>query len=85
MSNSKFLAGLLLGAAAGAAVAVLLSSDKGKEVMADIKSAAGKAGEELKEAAKRFESELSDLVEKGKDYAENLGKKAQDYAAKNNV
>jgi len=47
--SSKFLAGLLAGAAAGAAVAVFLNSETGKKVMADVKDAASKAADQLKE------------------------------------
>jgi len=71
--NSKFIAGLLVGAAAGAAIAVLLNSEKGKEIIADIKAAAGK-----------LEEELSSVMEKGKEYAENLGRQARDFTAINN-
>jgi gas vesicle protein len=73
--NSKFFAGLILGAAAGAAIAVLLNTDKGKELVADIKDAAGRAGEGLKEAAGRFQDELNQTMEKGRSFMDDLGKK----------
>ena len=84
LGNSKFIAGLLVGAAAGAAIALLLNSEKGKEIIDDLKAAAGKAGDELKDAASRLETELSAIVEKGKEYAENLGQQVKDFAAQNN-
>lgn len=82
--NSKFLAGILLGAAAGAAIAIFLNTEKGKEILEDIKDAAGKAGDNIKDAAKRFGDEVASVVEKGKEYAESFGDKADDYAAQNN-
>ena len=84
LGSSKFIAGLLVGAAAGAAVVLLLNSEKGKEIIGDLKAAADKAGDELKEAASRVESELSAIVEKGKEYAENLGQQVRDFAGQNN-
>ena len=84
LGNSKFIAGLLVGAAAGAAIAILLNSEKGKEIIEDLKTAANKAGDELKGAAERLEAELSAVVEKGKEYAENLGQQVRDFTALNN-
>jgi gas vesicle protein len=84
LGNSKFIAGLLVGAAAGAAIAILLNSEKGKEIIEDLKTAANKAGDELKDAAGRLEAELAAVVEKGKEYAENLGQQVKDFAALNN-
>lgn len=49
--NSKFLAGVIVGAAAGAAVTLLLNSENGKQVFADLKSAAEKAFRDWKDAA----------------------------------
>lgn len=37
-NNQKFLGGLILGAAAGAALALFFSSDKGKEVVENAKN-----------------------------------------------
>jgi len=82
--SSKFLAGLVIGAAAGAAIAIFLNTEKGKELVADLKSAAGKAGDELKEAAKRFGDELDEVMEKGKEYADNLGQKMKNTTQNSN-
>ena len=84
LGNSKFIAGLLVGAAAGAAIAILLNSEKGKEIIEDLKTAANKAGDELKDVAGRLEAELAAVVEKGKEYAENLGQQVRDFTALNN-
>ncbi len=62
--NSKFLTGLLLGAAAGAALGYFLTTDKGKEILDDIKSAASDATEEMKNA-----------ISKGKKWAEDVESK----------
>jgi gas vesicle protein len=82
--SSKFLAGLVIGAAAGAAIAIFLNTEKGKELVSDLKSAAGKAGDELKDAAKRFGDELDEVMEKGKEYADNLGQKVKNATQSNN-
>jgi gas vesicle protein len=72
--QSKFIAGLLLGAAAGAALGYFLTTDKGKEIVDEIKSAAANAGEDVKEKVKQFESEIGSAVEKGKKWANDFGK-----------
>jgi gas vesicle protein len=64
MGNSKFLNGLIIGAVTGAAIAIFLNSETGKEIMADIKDAAGKAIDELKETAKNFGEETRTATEK---------------------
>jgi len=53
-NNSKFLAGIIVGAAAGAAITLLLNTESGKKILADIKEAAGKTLEELKDAASDY-------------------------------
>lgn len=55
-NNTKFIAGILIGAAAGAAVAYLLTSDKGKDILSSVKEYAEKATDEV-----------SNLFAKGKD------------------
>ncbi len=73
--NRGLLVGLLLGAAAGATLGFLLSSEKGREVVGDIKEAAGKAEKDIRKAYTRFEEKLS----KSKDFAKNIGKKSREY------
>jgi gas vesicle protein len=78
MSESgKFLTGLLLGAAAGAAIGYFLQTDKGKETLSGLKDMAGKAGDQFKDAMSQVEKEVGDLVEKGKGFAEDLEQKAK--------
>ncbi len=68
MSNSKLLLGFILGAAAGAAVGVLLTSDKGKELLSKIK-----------ESASEFEDEIKTAVGKGQQMAEDLEEKIKQF------
>lgn len=48
MSNGKFLAGILLGAAAGAVLGVLFAPDKGSDTRKKIARKTGKLGEDIK-------------------------------------
>ena len=74
-NNQKFWSGLLLGAAAGAAIALLLNTDKGKEVLTDAKDKAEKMGNDLKLRLENLDKELNSLVEKGKVIAEEIENK----------
>ena len=74
-NNQKFWSGLIIGAAAGAAIALLLNTDKGKEVLADAKDTAEKLGNDLKSKLEKLDTELKSLVEKGKEIAEDLENK----------
>lgn len=60
-NNQKFIGGLILGAAAGAALTVFFSSDKGKELIADAK-------------AKLYDlnGELDKLITKGKVFVDEM-------------
>ena len=78
MSN-KFIAGLLLGAAAGAALGYFLTTDKGKEMLEELKTTASDVGDDLKESYNRFESDVKQTVQKGKAFAEDLEKKANNF------
>lgn len=60
--NSKFLAGLIVGAAAGAAIAILLNSEKGKELLSDLKAAAADAVDEIKDRVAGFEKDADTAV-----------------------
>ena len=74
-SNQKFWSGIIVGAAAGAAIAMFLSSDKGKEVMADAKDTAEKLGNDLKTKLDDLEKQFRELMEKGKAIAEEAENK----------
>ena len=78
---NKFVAGLVLGAAAGAVVALFFQTEKGKEILSDLKDAADDAGVNLKDNLKNFEDEMNELIQKGKKFVDDLKKKARDAAA----
>ena len=78
---NKFVAGLVIGVAAGAAVALFLQTEKGKEILSDIKDAAEDAGSNLRSNLKNFESEMNDLIKKGKKFVEDLEQKAKNAAS----
>jgi len=58
MSNGKFLAGILLGAAAGAVLGVLFAPDKGSDTRKKIAKKTSKLGDDLKA---KFE-EMADTI-----------------------
>lgn len=64
MSNKKFFGGLILGAAAGAALALFLSSDKGKKVVADTKTKLKDLGEELEDLIQKSKVKLDEMEAK---------------------
>ena len=74
--NHKFLAGLFLGAAAGAAVALFLTSEKGKEIISSIKSDVDSMEEELHKKWEEIDTVMNDLLAKGKSFLEELEEKA---------
>ena len=89
MSNSKFVAGLILGAAAGTFLAIFANTDKGKDMWDDV-STKGKdmwgdaldtaddwQGKAKSQYGDAFD-EVSDLISKGKKYISQLEKKAKD-------
>jgi len=67
--NTKFIAGILLGAAAGVAATLFFQSEKGQELLSSIKDAVSEAGDGF-----------DDLVNKGKQYAEDLAGKGKQAA-----
>jgi gas vesicle protein len=78
--SPKFFGGALFGAAAGAAVTWLLTSERGKEIVADLKAVAGKVSDEVKSTVSQFETEINETIDKGKAFAEDMKKKAQDFS-----
>lgn len=79
--NQKFLAGIIIGAAAGTAIALFLQTEKGKEMMNDVKGAADSASDALKQKLASFDEEISSLLKKGKEFVEDLEAKAANNAA----
>ena len=78
IGSSKFIAGLVLGAAAGAALTLFLQSPKGKEIISDIKDAANDAGSDFRTRMQQFDEEVAELLKKGKHFVEDLETKARD-------
>jgi len=79
--SSKFITGLILGAAAGAALALFLTSDKGKELLEDISGAAGDIADTAKEKLSDLNDGLSSIIQKGKDFVEDLEQKTNETAS----
>lgn len=75
----KFLGGIMLGVAAGVAIALFVNSDKGKELISDVSDAAGDASENLKNKFSDFEKQVKDLLKKGKTFIEDIESKAKDF------
>lgn len=78
--NSKFITGLVIGAAAGAAIAWFLTSDKGKELLDNITGAAEDIAGAAKEKLSDLNDGLSSVVQKGKDFVEDLEQKTKETA-----
>lgn len=76
-SNQKFLAGIVLGAAAGALITMFLNSDKGKEILEDVRDIA----DETKENLSNIGAEVSELVSKGKQFVQDLSAQAKEATA----
>ena len=81
MSSTKFLAGVIVGAAAGVALAMFINSDKGQEIISDLKDAAGKAGDNLKSKFNDLKDQVADKVQKGKQFAQDVSDDAQNFTA----
>jgi gas vesicle protein len=75
--SQRFLSGLALGAAAGAAIAILLQSEKGKEMLDNIKDFASNAGDKVKDGLSGLTDEVSELWSKGKSSTEDVNQTAQ--------
>lgn len=71
-SNHQFIAGLLVGALAGAALAMFLNSEKGEELINDVQEGADKMQEDLALKLQEFDASLNDLFEKGRSFMEGL-------------
>lgn len=90
-TGQKFLSGIILGVAVGAAIILLSKTDKGQDLLSDL----GDATDDIKDKAKdkfsdakdglkdKYSSlgkELKSLIKKGKSFIEDLEDKAKDIA-----
>ncbi|HWB26641.1 MAG TPA: YtxH domain-containing protein [Chitinophagaceae bacterium] len=76
--SAKFISGIILGAAAGAALALFLTSDKGREILEDISDAAGNAADKAKDQLENLNDELASLLKRGKAFVEDLEQKTKE-------
>lgn len=72
MAKNKLLLGVLLGAAAGAAVGYLLTTEKGKEILSNLQDAAGTAGDKVRDVYDNAKSTVSETFKKGKKYSDEV-------------
>ncbi len=79
-SGQKFLGGILLGVAAGVAIALFINSDKGQEIISDISDAAGDAKDNIKGKYSDLGKQLKDLLKKGKRVLDDVEDKVSEYA-----
>jgi len=79
-TGQKFLGGILLGVAAGVAIALFVNSDKGKEIIADVSDAAEDAKGNLKNKLGDFEDQMKDLLRKGKAFVSDIESKVKEFA-----
>jgi gas vesicle protein len=78
MSEGKnFIGGIVLGAIAGAALALFLKSEKGQAFVEDAKAKADDLKNKFVDKAANTEAELQTLIAKGKAYVQELEQKLQ--------
>ena len=70
--KEKFLAGLILGGLAGAALTLFLSSNKGKEMVNDLKTKSGDLQEDVKVKVAEFETAMESLLDKARKVTEHF-------------
>ena len=70
--NNKLLVGVLIGAAAGAAIGYLLTTDKGRELLSNLQDAAGTAGDKVRGAYDTAKNKVTEQFGRSKQYAEDL-------------
>jgi len=79
-TGQKFLGGILLGVAAGVAIALFINSDKGQALIDDVSDAASDTKDNLKSKFGDFEGQLKDLLKKGKSFIGDIEDKIKNFA-----
>lgn len=70
--NNKFISGLLLGVLAGSALALYLSSDKGKELLANMNIDTDEIQEDMQETYGKAKENVEELLAKAKQLVKEL-------------
>lgn len=70
--KEKFITGLILGGLAGAAITLFFSSNKGKEMMSDLKDKTDDLQDNVKEKVAEFETAMETLLEKARKVTEQF-------------
>jgi gas vesicle protein len=70
--KEKFITGLILGGLAGAAITLFLSSNKGKEMMSDLKDKTDDLQDNVKEKVAEFETAMETLLDKARKVTEQF-------------
>lgn len=78
--NKKFVAGLLLGVVAGATIIYFLNSEKGKQIVSEVKEGSESIKDELKTKLHDFDTAFNELLEKGKKFIDDFEQKAEQSA-----
>jgi|688.fasta_scaffold90060_4 gas vesicle protein len=76
--NHKFIAGLLLGALAGTALALYLNSEKGKQLLSDIQLNASGLKSDLDAGIDKVDESLQDMLNKARNLVAELEQKLGD-------
>jgi gas vesicle protein len=86
-TNNKLLVGVLIGAAAGAAIGYLLTTEKGKEILSNLQDAAGTATDRVRGAYDTAKNKMSGAYDTAKSKVTDTFGKGQQYAdeMKNNI
>jgi len=76
-NNHQFVAGLLLGALAGTALALYLNSDKGKQFLADFELDTANLKQDVNEHLDEAHESLQDVLAKAKKLVADLEQKME--------
>ncbi len=76
--NHKFIAGLLLGALAGTALALYLNSEKGKQLLSDIQLDAASLKSDIDAGIDKVDESMQDMLSKARNLVTELEQKLGD-------